>query len=333
MSADELRIDHGSNTDNNQTSAASQLPEDVTALLVDDSASLDTAGIDITATLQDDYVPLQDSGGTDANADDGTVLRLHEWNAPEKPETNNDGSTLSLHGGNSQTNKLASEWNDRTSRSNQSSQATQDDGSSRGTPQIPSLQTVVQITVYRENLGRFEYLVLKRIDEDNKFWQVVTEPVASSSTIADTVRSAASEQIGVRGFKNLNSEMHSYEWFAGGERGRDIVFAAELDPRAAISIDTARFSEYAWLPAEEAAARLKWNGNKQALLELDRHLVEYRQTHPLPPSIVAETKMYNAGAAPKRLPDLPPNPHPTDLDGLPLVVINDDAPSTSALFL
>ena len=77
----------------------------------------------------------------------------------------------------------------------------------------PPLQTVVQLNVYRQKDGHFEYLLLKRIDTDSKFWQVVTEPVPHSSTLGDALRQAASEQIGLRGFKHLSHETYSYEWY------------------------------------------------------------------------------------------------------------------------
>ncbi len=206
---------------------------------------------------------------------------------------------------------------------------------------LSSMQTVVQINVYRERGGQFEFLLLKRIDHDDKFWQPVTEPVSISSTIADTLRQAASEQLGVRGFKHLSHEMHSYEWYAHGERGRDIVFAAELSPTATISVDTSRFNTFQWFTAEQAVQSLKWNGNKDAIRNLNQHLVSYRRTHPLP----LTTGLYETGnqqqpTAPQPTPAVtqaatgepPEKPqHPTNerLPDVPSSSTND----TSALFL
>jgi len=139
---------------------------------------------------------------------------------------------------------------------------------------IPPLQTVVQLNIYRQKGGRFEYLLLKRIDTDSKFWQVITEPVHHASTLGDTLRHAASEQVGLRGFKHLSHETYSYEWYTHGERGRDIVFAAEISPEATITLDQHRYNAFEWLPIDEAARRLKWDGNRAALKKLDDHLVE-----------------------------------------------------------
>lgn len=151
------------------------------------------------------------------------------------------------------------------------------------TSSSPEIQTVVQVNIYRERIGQFEYLLLKRIDEDKDFWQVVTEPMTSGDTIPDALRRAVEQQIGLRGFKKLGAETYSYEWYAHDHRGRDIVFAAELRPEAEVFIDHSRFEAFAWLPADEAIAKLKWSGNKEALRRLHHRLQTERNANPLPP--------------------------------------------------
>ena len=198
---------------------------------------------------------------------------------------------------------------------------------------LPALQTVVQLNIYRDMDGRFEYLLLRRIDHEAQFWQVVTEPVASGSTIADALREAVAEQVGVRGFRHLSHETYSYEWYAGDERGRDIVFAAEVSPQAVIRLDEGRYNAYAWLPAAEAVQRLKWNGNKQALRQLDEHLRSKRLADVAIQAVVASPAAASSpsagpdndaargpygGNVPKRLPDRPEDgvddlrPYPDD---------------------
>lgn len=145
---------------------------------------------------------------------------------------------------------------------------------------LPPEQTVVQLTIYRDAYGHYEYLLLKRIDQDDAFWQVVTEPVPNHDTIAQTLKQAVLEQTGIRGFKHLNKETYSYEWYAGKQRGRDIVFAAEVSPQTVVELDKHRYSQYAWLPAEEAIQKLKWSGNKQALRQLEKQLHAQRLDAP-----------------------------------------------------
>jgi len=146
-------------------------------------------------------------------------------------------------------------------------------------PEEPSLTTHIQINFYRMNSGRFEYLILKRIDEQNDFWQGVTQQVADGEDIAITVKQAASKQVGVRSFAKLSEEMYTYEWYTHGQRGRDIVFAAELTPQATITLDTARYSEYQWLPFEAAVQYLKWLGAKDALRDLHKFLEAKKLTN------------------------------------------------------
>jgi 8-oxo-dGTP pyrophosphatase MutT (NUDIX family) len=155
------------------------------------------------------------------------------------------------------------------------------------------MQMLVQLNIYREKDGQFEYLLLKRITGNSSFWQVVTQPVHSGDTLGDTLRDAASEQVGLHGFKHLSHETYSYEWYANGERGRDIVFAAEVRPEATVTPDPQRYEDFAWLPINEAAQRLKWDGNRTALRQLDTHLIEKRAA-----SLIATPGLHLQQAAP-----------------------------------
>lgn len=134
-------------------------------------------------------------------------------------------------------------------------------------------QLGVQLNVYRQAAdGRYEYLLLNRTDQGQAIWQFITQRVTQSDTLIDSLRQAAIEQAGLHGFKQLSQQTYSYEWYAGNQRGRNIVFAAEVSPGAAITISDPRFSTYAWLPYADAVQRVEWNGSKQALEQLDRQL-------------------------------------------------------------
>lgn len=141
-------------------------------------------------------------------------------------------------------------------------------------------QTLIQVNLYRYRYGHFEYLLFRRNDPADPFWQPVTEVVRAGSDIGQTVKRAAFEQAGLQSFKHFDKEMYSYEWFTGRERGRDIVFAAEVAEGAAVNADTKRYSTFAWLPYQEALLRLKWDGNKQALRQLDERLEARRVSDP-----------------------------------------------------
>lgn len=140
--------------------------------------------------------------------------------------------------------------------------------------------THIQINFYRRIYDRFEYLILKRIDQQKDFWQGVTQAVSNLDDIGNIVKQAAAEQVGVRSFVRLSEEMYTYEWYTHGQRGRDIVFAAELAPQTAIIIDKTRYSDYQWLPLEPALQHLKWLGAKDALRDLHAFLEKKRLSNP-----------------------------------------------------
>jgi hypothetical protein len=143
-----------------------------------------------------------------------------------------------------------------------------------------TLQTFIQINVYRFRYGQFEYLLLKRIDEDDHFWQPITEHVAGDSDIAAGLKRAAVEQAGLYGFKRLDQEMYTYEWFAGNQRGRDVVFSAEVAADTPVEVDSQQYGGFKWLPFQEAVLHFKWDGNKVALRQLNERLMARKVSDP-----------------------------------------------------
>lgn len=146
----------------------------------------------------------------------------------------------------------------------------------------PDMQTIVQVNIYRLNYDTPEFLLLRHINDDDRSWQPVSQRVGSDGAIADAIKQALKQQAGLDGFKKLSSEMYTYEWYAHGEQGRDIVFAAEVAMETAITIDTSQFSDFRWLAYGEAVERLKWQGNKEALRRLRDHIIAERLHNPPP---------------------------------------------------
>jgi hypothetical protein len=143
------------------------------------------------------------------------------------------------------------------------------------------MQTIVQINIYRYLNGRFEYLLLKRADnnkDEMPTWQPVSKAVANGRTVDDTLKEAVIGQTGITGFKGLDAEIYSYEWYSHGERGRDMVFAGEVSPDTPVLPDLTLYSSFGWFLAPEARLKLKWDGNKQAIRELNARLEERQKT-------------------------------------------------------
>lgn len=198
-------------------------------------------------------------------------------------------------------------------------------------PTLP-LQNHIQIIFYRMNYGHFEYLLLLRIDNEKDFWQPVTERVHEDNSVADTVRQAAIEQVGIRHFKRLSEDTYSYEWYTHGQRGRDIVLYVEVTRDTEVSLDTGRYSQHRWVQFEEAMKLVKWSGAKDALFELHTALEAERLRNPeywqtpetglfSSTSNVADQAVSGQGAnpygpnVPKRLPDKPGDSHERKDDG------------------
>lgn len=153
------------------------------------------------------------------------------------------------------------------------------------TESTPAAPTHLQINFYRMNYGKFEYLLLKRAGDnqhnDKDFWQAVTAPIMPGSDIGAAVKRATLEQVGVTHIKRLSEEMYSYEWYTpAGERGRDIVFAAELDRQTPIQIDDTKYSAYQWLDYDKAWLQVKWRGAKDALKDLHKFLESKKLSNP-----------------------------------------------------
>jgi hypothetical protein len=191
-----------------------------------------------------------------------------------------------------------------------------------------SAPTHVQINIYRLHYGHFEYLLLKRIDDQTEeFWQPVTEPVIHDN-IAETVKWAASKQTGINHFKRLSEETYSYGWYANGQQGRDLVFAAEVDDEVEPEVDTGRYHSFSWFRFNEAMQHLKWSGAKDALRNLNQYLEAKKISDPdywsapttglyATKSKAGKNKLTHTEApvgpygpnVPKRLPDRPEDSH------------------------
>lgn len=147
-------------------------------------------------------------------------------------------------------------------------------------------QTVIQINVYRYKNGVPQFLLLKRIDDDNDhFWQPISQAITDDEAIDQTLQKAADHQAGITQLHYLGKELYSYEWYSRGQRGKDVVFAAEVVHETMIFPDLKRYDTFAWMPYKEALLKLAWDGNKKSLRQLMDHLEE-NLAHPL--AITAE---------------------------------------------
>lgn len=127
------------------------------------------------------------------------------------------------------------------------------------------MQTIVQVQIYRVRDDAPEYLLLLRGDEGTPFWQPVSQAVSGETLALKALEAAMQSQAGISSHKRLSQPIHTYEWYASGQQGKDIVFAAEVEPDTEARVDGQQFTDHAWLPFNQAVQQVKWNGNKEAL--------------------------------------------------------------------
>ncbi len=193
---------------------------------------------------------------------------------------------------------------------------------SRKPDETDTMKTIVQVNIYRLQGDTPEFLLFKRAKDsgENSFWQPASKEITGENSIADTMSQTLEERAGVRAYKRLSAEIYTYEWYDpkenGGQQGRDVVFAVELETNVQITVDPHRYSNYAWFSYDEAVQKLKWNGNIEALRRLrDRIGVEIiaagkakvkAQAAEEAARIKAEQDQHTSF-----IPTLPPEPQPT----------------------
>ena len=126
---------------------------------------------------------------------------------------------------------------------------------------------------------RFEYAVFRRADEG--FWQGISGGGEDGESPLEAARREAFEEAGLapdRDFLQLDTvDSIPVTFYKDSDLWGDDVyvvpqycFGVRADDQA-IRLSQ-EHTEYCWLPYEEARFRVKYDGNKTALWELDRRL-------------------------------------------------------------
>ncbi len=139
-----------------------------------------------------------------------------------------------------------------------------------------------QVLVYpycRTQEGGYEYAIFRRADEG--FWQGIAGGGEDEETPLQAARREAFEEAGIGPDAEwlrldtvepipVTEFRNSAIWGEGVYVIPQYCFGVKVaDRRMALSHE---HTEYAWLPYEEAVGRLKYDGNKTALWELEARL-------------------------------------------------------------
>ena len=135
----------------------------------------------------------------------------------------------------------------------------------------------VQVLVYplRKRAGRWEFLLLRRIEQRGGFWQGITGGVEDDEELQETARRELREETGLEA-QELGAVAYTYTvpvedaWLAMYPESHPVeltehVFWARVDSEAVHRIDPSEHDASRWCGFEAALGMLKWPENIEAL--------------------------------------------------------------------
>lgn len=134
----------------------------------------------------------------------------------------------------------------------------------------------IQVLVYpvRQRGGKWEYLLLKRIERREGFWQGVTGGVEKGEELAEAARRELFEETGFIPLQLEKIDL-SYSFPVADEWKHlyapdvkeitEYVFVAFVDAESEPVLDSREHDQYKWCDIQEALELLTWPENKEAL--------------------------------------------------------------------
>ena len=125
-------------------------------------------------------------------------------------------------------------------------------------------QTTIAVVIRRRN----HFLVLRRVPAGGGFWQIVTGRMEAGESPAQAAARELREETGFTapiaplGYEHAFALAPDGNARSGPRLGREIVFVADVASEAAISDE---HDAHEWLPAHDAAARMRHPGHRCAI--------------------------------------------------------------------
>ena len=135
----------------------------------------------------------------------------------------------------------------------------------------------VQGILYRKISGDIQYLLLKRTQEKESFWQPVTGGLEEGETKVQALKREVWEETGIKNVVRIVQNVDYFEYpdahfIKGYDFIKEYVFGVEVDPNERIALDGKEHSQFRWCNFKEALELLKWDENKKALSRLNEIL-------------------------------------------------------------
>lgn len=118
-----------------------------------------------------------------------------------------------------------------------------------------------------------KYLTLQRNERKGGFWQTITGGIHIVGSLHDNVLREIKEELNLLNTetKKLFETDYSFHYIGGeGYELNEYVFGYELENERIVLSD--EHVDFAFLSIEEATERVKWEGNKEAIRQVDKFL-------------------------------------------------------------
>jgi dATP pyrophosphohydrolase len=149
---------------------------------------------------------------------------------------------------------------------------------------FPVIADGVAVYVFRVIAGKYEFLQLKRSDDDDTYgqsWHPVYGGAESGETAAEAARRELIEETGLVPEQMILIEYLETFYFRLRNSIQMLpVFAARVQPDVVIRLNH-EHSDFRWIPQSEISGKFVWRSQRQALAVVLETLEEFADRLPL----------------------------------------------------
>jgi dATP pyrophosphohydrolase len=131
----------------------------------------------------------------------------------------------------------------------------------------------VNVVPFMRKDDGIKYLTLQRNERKGGFWQTITGGIHISGSLHDNVLREIEEELNLTSTQKQKLIKTGYSFYYVGGEGYELneyVFGYELDSDQIVLSD--EHVDFAFLDLNEAVERVKWDGNKEAIRQVDAFL-------------------------------------------------------------